>query len=922
MPQKSLNWDESEHPRNSNGEFTDKGDSSTLAKKPTDTTYYHGTWSPHTGFKKEKGTFYITDDKEYASSYKREGGDLLTIKISPDAKILDTRNPQDMAVAEKIISDHPSMGYYGSKSFIEKKFKNGLPSWGASDLIDEIQKLGYDGMHISERSGDHVVNSIAVFNPGIVAADNPTPVGDDKRSISTGFSGSVRSQIAATESHANDLGGAEVVRMVKSAGVTDEMLDRTGLDLSPETESVHFETGADARDHVRSAVAQAKSFLNRLRKELSSEGVEFTPGPVVPSEQFKQSSTHLFRSHSSKIGSAVAEEINRLLGKNVASVEVGREIAAGNSSHDEIAKAVENYVDDYRVANRIESQQPSTPVAQRLMFDIDPNKTKRLFEDALVETSKQSKKRKIVEKPAAPSLLEKIGDDLKKMHEESRPLGGQKEFFSRMRDAIDQYASKPSRLNLKSPQRQGSKKGRWVTLHGAHVFIVDGKITKGPSHLVGKGASDISPGDKRRAVRSKSLAGEWVVEKDPKWKNVRIPSIKFKEWIEGDEPEVKIPKSKRGAAVYDAAKQAAESAELPLEHVLNLMPDAHNFLKQEQDSREKAKAELRRVSGLTAGKLARLENTYFDHSSLKNWDTTAREFAMNHPELGYDPESHDLPALLWDFIREGKLPHIPSYDPRVAELAAIWAKPKKRAVDERMPGDEDDSHQTIESRHDESVPFSRRAIAEKFSRAFTLSVRELLSAEVRRAANETDTRPSDEQRKAGNYRKGKFRWNGLTIAIENPAGSVRSGKSASGVAWSVQMKNHYGYILRNVSEADGDHVDVFVGPSPESDLVCVVDQKNPSGRFDEHKVMIGFTSADEAKNAYLANYSDGWKGFESITPMTVGQFKSWLDHGETRKRICDQVSRYRRVATAIRRDVADKFSRIFSNPQKLDLRSF
>lgn len=365
------------------------------------------------------------------------------------------------------------------------------------------------------------------------------------------------------------------------------------------------------------------------------------------------------------------------------------------------------------------------PSAQRLMFDIDTNKTKKLFEEALVETAKQSKKKKIVEKPAAPSLLEKIEDDLKKMHDESRPLGGQKEFFSRMRDAIDRYASKPSHLNQynqKQSQRQDSKKsgkGRWVTLHGAHVFIADGKITKGPSHLVGKSEGEVSPKDVRRAVRSKSVAGAWIVEKDPKWKNVRIPSIKFKEWIEADEPEVKIPKSKRGAAIYDSAKKAADDAELPLQDVLRMMPDAHKYLKQERDSREKAKKELRRVSGLTAGSIARMENKYLDHSSLKNWDTTAREFATHHPELGFDPESHDIPAMLWDFIREGVMPYISSFDPKVAELAAIWAKPKKLAAGERMPGDEDDSHANIESRSEEPVPFSRRAtIAQKFSRIF------------------------------------------------------------------------------------------------------------------------------------------------------------------------------------------------------------
>lgn len=557
----------------------------------------------------------------------------------------------------------------------------------------------------------------------------------------------------------------------------------------------------------------------------------------------------------------------------------------------------------------------ASPPRQSLVFDT--NSTARLFEGAILESSNKNKK-KPVKSPPQASLLEKIEDDLKKMHDESRPIGGQKEFFSRMRDAIDRYASKPSHLNQKSSQRQdqssNNKKGKWVTVNGTHVFIVGGKIVKGPSQIAQK--SDVNQKDQRRTERSTSLAGSWVVEKDPIWKNVKIPSVRFKEWIEGDEPEVKIPKSKRGRMIYDSAKQAAESSELPLQDVLRLMPEAHKYLKQEQQSREQAKAELRRVSGLTAGSIARMENKYLDHSTLKGWDTTSREFAMNHPDLGFDPESHSLPALLWDFIREGKLPYIPSFDPKVAELAAEWARPKRLAKNERLPGDEEESHSHVESRSGDAVPFSRRAmLVEKFSRAFLLSPHDLLQSQIRRAASETDVNPSEEQRQAGNYRKGKFRWNGLEIAIEYPAGSVRSG-TGDGTSWSIEMKNHYGYILKNVSEADGDHVDVFVGPNPESDLVCVVDQNKKDGRFDEHKVMIGFVSADEAESAYRSNYSEDWTGFGSITAMTVDQFLEWLSKGDTGKVVSRQVSRYSRDV------IARKFSRIFQKHKNLPLRQF
>jgi hypothetical protein len=161
---------------------------------------------------------------------------------------------------------------------------------------------------------------------------------------------------------------------------------------------------------------------------------------------------------------------------------------------------------------------------------------------------------------------------------------------------------------------------------------------------------------------------------------------------------------------------------------------------------------------------------------------------------------------------------------------------------------------------------------------------------VEKAAAETERNPSEDQKAAGNYKKGKCRLFGLEIAIETPKGATRSGKDQNGNAWSIEMPYHYGYIKRTESEADGDHIDVFIGPHLDSELVFVVDQVRPdSGRFDEHKCMIGWTSAQEAKEAYHACYSDGWQGFEAITPMTMPQFKEWLENGDSGHRIAQQV---------------------------------
>ncbi|AOY90571.1 hypothetical protein BKK79_01040 [Cupriavidus sp. USMAA2-4] len=172
------------------------------------------------------------------------------------------------------------------------------------------------------------------------------------------------------------------------------------------------------------------------------------------------------------------------------------------------------------------------------------------------------------------------------------------------------------------------------------------------------------------------------------------------------------------------------------------------------------------------------------------------------------------------------------------------------------------------------------------------------AAKLEAAAHEAATspqnglpEPTDAQKQAGNYRLGHAMLHGLDISIENPRGSTRSGTDADGKAWSVEMANHYGYIKRTEG-ADGDHVDVFIGPKPESTKVFVVDQVDPrSGRFDEHKILLGFSSQASARAGYLANYEQGWKGAGAITPMSMADFKAWLKDGDTTQPLNPKVGK-------------------------------
>ena len=182
------------------------------------------------------------------------------------------------------------------------------------------------------------------------------------------------------------------------------------------------------------------------------------------------------------------------------------------------------------------------------------------------------------------------------------------------------------------------------------------------------------------------------------------------------------------------------------------------------------------------------------------------------------------------------------------------------------------------------------------------------SLRLKSAIGETETNPSDAQKESGNYKKGHIKFGGYDYTIENPKGSTRSGKDADGKEWKVTMHDTYGYIRGK----DGDHLDMFINDKAELDNwngdVFVVDQVNPDGSFDEHKVMYGYDSMDDAEKAYLANYSDGWKGLGNITGVSKDEFDKWLD---TSKRKLKPFADYAKVKFSLKdekiKSVAEKF---------------
>lgn len=155
------------------------------------------------------------------------------------------------------------------------------------------------------------------------------------------------------------------------------------------------------------------------------------------------------------------------------------------------------------------------------------------------------------------------------------------------------------------------------------------------------------------------------------------------------------------------------------------------------------------------------------------------------------------------------------------------------------------------------------------------------------AAHEAATSPknglevSQEQLESGDYPKGRFKLQGIDVSIENPKGSIRKGTDESGRAWEQKLDNHYGDVEDTIG-ADGDPIDVFIGRKPKAENAFVVNQLNPETReFDEHKVMLGFESQDDAEAAYMANYEDGWKGMGNIAEVPIPELRRWMKSDDT-----------------------------------------
>lgn len=122
---------------------------------------------------------------------------------------------------------------------------------------------------------------------------------------------------------------------------------------------------------------------------------------------------------------------------------------------------------------------------------------------------------------------------------------------------------------------------------------------------------------------------------------------------------------------------------------------------------------------------------------------------------------------------------------------------------------------------------------------------------------------------------------GVPVTIENRKGDTRHRQDSG----DSKMAADYGYIDTSRPDHDGMKTDAFVGPHKDSDKVFVVNQQHPrTGKFNEHKVLLGYKDRAHALRDYVHSFSDGLghKRIHSVVEMGKHELRDWLKKSHTK----------------------------------------
>ena len=124
-----------------------------------------------------------------------------------------------------------------------------------------------------------------------------------------------------------------------------------------------------------------------------------------------------------------------------------------------------------------------------------------------------------------------------------------------------------------------------------------------------------------------------------------------------------------------------------------------------------------------------------------------------------------------------------------------------------------------------------------------------------------------------------YLFEGLPVIVEFLEGDTRTKVKSDGTTISNVMPAIYGYILFT-TDVHGEGIDMYIAPNHKKGAnVYIIDQVFPDNQlFDEHKIMLGFKSQDEATSTYKKVFGDGSGEHRigAVTEMSLGTLRIWL----------------------------------------------
>jgi uncharacterized protein len=109
------------------------------------------------------------------------------------------------------------------------------------------------------------------------------------------------------------------------------------------------------------------------------------------------------------------------------------------------------------------------------------------------------------------------------------------------------------------------------------------------------------------------------------------------------------------------------------------------------------------------------------------------------------------------------------------------------------------------------------------------------------------------------------------VVVEHEAGEVRYGST---------LPAAYGYIRRTDSAERGDQMDCFIGGDSG---IFIVDMYKPTGRFDEHKIMLGYQNSSVAGADVTRYYRPLGMRADIPVKVTREELNRWLAGGDLSK---------------------------------------